>query len=273
MKQKEYVLGSRAEELARLEFQHSVWAREQRALCQRAGIGAGSRVMDLGSGPGFTSFELASIVGPTGRVLARDQSAEFLGFLAAERDRRGLGHVEVSEGPVEELELPAASLDFVYARWLFCWLPDPGQAVERVSRFLRPGGAIVMQEYLDWGAMKLAPREPKFDRLVEACLESWRLAKADMNVAEKMPAFAARAGLTVEHFQIVPRLGRPGSPEWGWLYQFYETYASKLVPQGLLTAAEYAEGFATLQARPDKLERFCITPTMADLVLRKPGPR
>ena len=269
MAAKDYVLGTQADELARLGFQHSVWAREQRALCARAGLGAGHAVLDLGSGPGFTTFELAAIVGPTGRVLACDQSARFLEALRVERDRRGIAGVETIEAAAETLELAPASLDFVYARWLLCWLPDPGVVIERLARFLRPGGAIVLQEYLDWGAMKLAPRDARFDRVVQACLESWRVAKADMDVAEKLPPIAARAGLAVEHFMIVPRAGRPGSPEWRWIEQFFETYAAKLVPQGLLSEREHADGLAALARRPAPDERFCIPPTMADVVLRR----
>ena len=46
-------------------------------------------------------MELAHVVGPTGKVIARDQSAAFLKFLAAERTRRGLHQIEPSEGSVE----------------------------------------------------------------------------------------------------------------------------------------------------------------------------
>ncbi len=145
----EYILGTDREELERLRFQHQVWVKEAYALWERAGLKAGDAVLDLGCGPGFTSFELAWVVGPKGRVIARDQSRPFLDFLAREREHLGLMQVEPSLGPVEELELPREELDAAYARWLFCWLPDAGAVLERVARALKPRGAVVLQDYLD----------------------------------------------------------------------------------------------------------------------------
>jgi hypothetical protein len=67
----EYLLGTDAEELERLRFQHEVWARAGQELFERAGLGAGDVVFDLGCGPGFTSLDLARRVLPGGRVSRR----------------------------------------------------------------------------------------------------------------------------------------------------------------------------------------------------------
>ena len=76
--QDEYILGTDPDELERLRFQHHVWVAPMHELLARAGLGAGQRVLDLGCGPGFTTLELAQFVGPTGRVVASDQSKRFL---------------------------------------------------------------------------------------------------------------------------------------------------------------------------------------------------
>jgi len=269
MTTKDYVLGTQADELARLEFQHKVWTEQAYALFRRAGLRAGQIVLDLGCGPGFTSFELAHVVGPTGKVIARDQSAAFLEFLAAERTRRGLHQIEPSEGTVESLSLAERSLDAIYARWLFCWLADPGAVLERVAKFVRPGGVIVLQEYLDWAAMKHVPRDARFDALVGAGMRSWSDAKARIDIAEEIPTLAARAGLEVVHFQPIARSGRPGSLEWRWIESFFETYAPKLVERGLLTAKDLREWLPSVRASGADDPRCCITPTLADIVLRK----
>lgn len=267
---KDYVLGTQTDELERLEFQHKVWSEQAFALWQRAGLREGQVVLDLGCGPGFTALELASVVGGAGRVIARDQSSAFLAFLAAESERRGLRQIEISAGPAETLELPHGSLDAVYSRWLFCWLANPGLVLQRVAKALRPGGVIVLQEYLDWAAMKHVPRDPTYDKLVAACMRSWIDAKARIDIAEELPALAAQCGLTVEYFKPIARVGSPGSMVWRWLQGFYETYLPKLIERGLLKETELRDGLPLLRPRGAHDDRLWVAPTMADIVLRKP---
>ena len=47
-----YLLGTHAEELERLRFQHELWLPAARAAWQRAGLTAGMRVLDVGAGVG-----------------------------------------------------------------------------------------------------------------------------------------------------------------------------------------------------------------------------
>jgi len=265
-----YILGTEDAELARLRFQHQAWVAQAYALWQRAGLRAGQVVLDLGCGPGFTSCELAHVVGPAGRVVARDRSAGFLAFLSDECERLGWTHVEPSLGEVEDLDLPAASLDAAYARWLLCWLADAGAVVEGVAGALRPGGALLLQEYVDWGAMKLLPRNAAFDRAVEACLESWELGGATIDVGEQVPAMADRCGLAVECFRPVARAGRRGSLEWGWIRGFFGNYLPKLVASGLLDGDEVAAALDALDGLGSTGSGYCYTPTMVDVILRKP---
>ncbi len=270
MESDDYILGTDAVELRRLRFQHEVWVTQAYALWQQAGLRAGQTVLDLGSGPGFTSFDLAQMVGREGRVIARDQSERFLEFLAAERDRLGLAQVEPSLGAVEELALPEDSLDAAYARWLFCWLADPGQVLGRVARAVRSGGAILVQDYLDWGAMKLMPSSAVFERVMQGCLRSWKEGGATIDIAEHMPALAEGCGLEVELFRPIARLGRVGSLEWRWLEKFFESYLPRVVERGLLERADLDAHRREWGARSAAGTSWCVTPTMADIVLRKP---
>src|SRR2546421_1314466 len=74
----DYVLGTGADESVRLGLQHRLWSAATHLLWERAGIQPGQTVLDLGCGPGHAALDLAQIVGPTGRVIAIDESASFL---------------------------------------------------------------------------------------------------------------------------------------------------------------------------------------------------
>jgi len=265
----EYILGTDAEELERLGFQHKVWVRAAYELFERGGLGAGQTVLDLGCGPGFTTLELAQVVGPTGRVHARDISARFLATLRHECARLHLEQVEPSLGPVEELALADGSLDAAYARWLFCWLADPAPALERVRRALRPGGVLLMQEYVDWGAMQMFPHAPAFARAVQAALASWTAGGATIDFAARAPELAPRFGFALEHFAPRARLGRVGSLEWRWIEIFFRLYLPKVVERGLLTQAEFEAWRGEWEERAAEGTSWVQTPTVADVLLRR----
>ena len=266
----DYILGADRAELERLGYQHKVWVEQGYALWTRAGFRAGNRLLDLGCGPGFTTFELAALVGKDGQVFARDMSQGFIEFLGTEAKRRALPQVEASLGPIEDLDVPAESFDGAYARWLFCWLPDAEVALRRVADAVRPGGRIALQEYLDWGAMKMMPRSAAFDRAVLGCMESWRVGGATIDIGEHMPELAAACGLELEHYRPVARIGRVGSLEWRWITTFFSTYVPKITADGLLTQEECDACLEEFARRNRDDLGFAYTPTMTDIILRKP---
>ena len=74
----DYVLGTNDEEIQRLGLQHRVWRPTTLECWRRAGISIGSRVIDIGCGPGYATLDLAEIVGRTGEVFAIERSERFL---------------------------------------------------------------------------------------------------------------------------------------------------------------------------------------------------
>ncbi len=265
----EYILGTDPDELERLRFQHQVWLRQAYDLFARGGLRAGDHVLDLGCGPGFTSIELAHHIGAEGRVIACDQSARFLATLRRECAHLGLRQIEPRLGRVEDLTLEPGELDAAYARWLFCWLPEPGAVLARIAASLRRGGRILLQEYLDWGAMRLVPHGPAFARAVEACLASWRAGGATIDFAAHVPDLAARCDLAITHFEPRARLGAVGSLEWRWIGEFFRLYLPKVVERGLLQAHERDAWQREWDERQALGRGYVATPTVADVVLQK----
>ena len=267
----EYILGADAVELARLRFQHKVWVSQMYAFLETAGLRAGHAVLDLGAGPGYTTLELATIVGETGRVVAVDESESFLNYLRAECDRYELRNVEIVRSRVETLDLPSASFDVAYARWLYCWLSDPEGALRHTATFLRPGGAILLQEYLHWGAMRIIPDDPVVTEAIAACRRSWDAGRADMDIARRFPEIAPRIGLTVELFEPIARMGRVGSLEWQWVGTFLRDYLPKVAARGLYDQAEYPRFLERWRDLERDGASSIFTPLMSQAILRKPA--
>jgi len=66
-------------------------------MIEMAGIGPGSRVLDVAAGAGEQSLRIARRVGPSGRVLATDIAPDLLARAAADAAAEGLGQVETAE--------------------------------------------------------------------------------------------------------------------------------------------------------------------------------
>jgi len=113
-----------------------------------AGIGAGQRVLDIGAGAGDTTFIAAERVGPCGRVLAIDASAEAMEALAA-RLRALPKPLPISVDPVaaESLALEAKSFDVALARNSAMYFSDPPRALGNIRAALRSGGLFVASVY------------------------------------------------------------------------------------------------------------------------------
>ena len=264
-----YLLGTDSEEKRRLETQHRLWAEWAHDLWDRAGFGPGDRLLDLGCGPGFAALELADRAGARGQVLAVDESTRFIGSLADEADRRGLTQLEARVERVEALRLPPGSLDGAFARWLLCFLPDPLPIIERVVSGLRPGGRLVVWDYLNYRATALYPRSRAFERVLAAVDESWRRTGGDLNVGERLPGLITGAGCRVLELVPLSRFARPGTALWQWPTGFFFGYVPKLVEAGLLTEAERESFEAEWREHEQDPGAFLSAPPMIGIVAEK----
>jgi len=112
------------------------------SLIEALGPLAGRHILDVGSGPGDDTRELAELVGPTGRVVGMDLSEAML----AEARRRG-GAVEFTKGDVHAMPFPDASFDGVRAKLVRQHSPDIDAADDELLRVLRPGGRLALFDF------------------------------------------------------------------------------------------------------------------------------
>jgi SAM-dependent methyltransferase len=117
-------------------------------MLDMAGVGSGSRVLDVAAGAGEQTLITARRVGPSGYVLATDISANILEFAAAGARAIGLTNVETRVMDGEKLdELEADSFDAVISRVGLIYFPDQQKALMGMHRALKPGGRIAAIVY------------------------------------------------------------------------------------------------------------------------------
>lgn len=105
-------------------------------------IELGSRVVDVGSGAGFDSFIAATQVGPTGRVVGIDMTAEMLAKARATAAQLELEHVEFREGFAEALPVETGWADVVISNGVINLCADKQAVFAEVFRVLRPGRVL-----------------------------------------------------------------------------------------------------------------------------------
>jgi len=100
-------------------------------------------VGDLGCGTG----QLAETVAPhVHRVIAVDASDD---MLTAARARLGkLSNVDLRQGDLEALPIPAGELDAAVMSLVLHYSPDPARALAEVARVLQPGGRVLIVDML-----------------------------------------------------------------------------------------------------------------------------
>jgi ubiquinone/menaquinone biosynthesis C-methylase UbiE len=266
MSTSDYILGSDDAELARLGAQHQLWAAATAAAWERAGFGAGQRLLDVGAGPGYAAFDLARLVGPAGQVLAVDRSERFLRHLDAQARARGVTNVETRVADVTAFELPEASFDGAFARWVLCFVPDPQALVDGVAQALRPGSRFVVMDYCRYEALTLAPRSAVFERVVRAVADSFRAAGGDPDVGTALPTMMINAGLEVREVRPVVRVARAGSPLWEWPIAFFRGFLPTLVVQGAISQADAESFLRDWDERSTDPAAFLLSPPMVEVI-------
>lgn len=113
------------------------WYR--RMALQRAGLGSGAQVLDVGIGTGLVAREALRLIGMDGRLIGVDPSPGMLGEVR-------LPNVELLQGRAEALPRPDASHDFLSMGYALRHIADVHAAFAEFHRVLRPGGRLLVLE-------------------------------------------------------------------------------------------------------------------------------
>ena len=114
------------------------------ALAAGEGILCGD-LLDVGTGTG----RVLEVLGPhVERGTGIDSSREMLAVARAALEKAGLAHCQVRQADMYNLPFPADAVDLVTIHQVLHYADDPASAVDEAARVLRPGGRLLIVDFL-----------------------------------------------------------------------------------------------------------------------------
>lgn len=269
----DYVLGTHNDEHARLGMQHSLWQEFVLDAWKRAGICTGTRVVDVGAGPGFATMDLADIVGATGHVTAVEISSKFAQEVKDQANVRGLKNISVHIVDLMHEDIPLGSagvtFDAAWCRWVCMFVPDVGALVRCVHNALRAGGVAVFHEYVHYETYGLQPPTPGIDSFTQAAMKSFSARGGNANIAGTLLKELRQHGFEIMSIKPIARSARPHEPLWQWPAGFIRTYLPRLVELGQVDNAFAGNVLAELARAEQDPQSIMLTPTVLEVIARK----
>jgi SAM-dependent methyltransferase len=179
-------------------------------------LAPGDHVLDAACGSGHASVPAAERVGPTGRVIGVDLAADLLALARAKAARRGLDHLELRLGDMQDIEYGDGRFDAVLCVFaLFC-VPDMVAQVGRFWRHLRPGGRLGVTIWAP-EALEPARRGIWLPALAAELPERGRHSTArDRLDGDQLRAVLAQAGIAASELVACDEAQPLASPESWW---------------------------------------------------------
>ena len=266
---RDYVLGTHEEELARLGLQHRVWRPVVLDCWQRAGITVGKRVLDVGAGPGYAAVDLAEIVGATGEVVALERSQNFVRAMEEACRARSLTNVKIHELDLMAGELPRGNYDFSWCRWVMSFVSDPAILIRKLGDVMPKGSVAIFHEYGHYETWHFFPRLPNQERFREHVIETWRESGGEPDGAVPLATLLPANGFTIRSARPHLFCVRPTDYMWQWPATFIETYLPRLIEMGRINE-EFADQVRDELAKAEKNQNaIMITPLVLEIIAEK----
>ncbi len=156
----------------------------------------GEKVLDLGSGGGIDVLLSARRVGPTGFAYGLDMTDAMLEVAEHNRTEASVENVQFLKGIIEDIPLPAQSVDVVISNCVINLSADKSQVLREAYRVLTPGGRFAVSDIVIQG--HLPP-------VIQQDMEAWAGCIAGALEEETYRHLLTEAGFTAIEIEVTRR--------------------------------------------------------------------
>jgi ubiquinone/menaquinone biosynthesis C-methylase UbiE len=189
------------------------------------GLTTDMQVMDVGSGTGIRSIEIAKYL-KRGSLLGIDNSDKLLDIARSHQAECGVKNAEFKKIDIYSRDLPSARFDLIYVRLVIQHLPDPVKAMKNLFRALKKGGILFLEETdRDW--MMTYPTVPEWEETYSAVKSIQRKNGGDPNSGRKLGSYLSRAGFKKIEIKMIPVCGGKAEVQ-RWLTYYAPTFFNNL---------------------------------------------
>lgn len=191
----EYAWENRDQERERLASQGDALRPATERLFRAAGIGAGMRVLDCGSGAGDVAIIAAELVTATGRVVGVDRDAG--NVEAANRRVQDIGLTNVRFETGDVAVPPVGPFDAIVGRLVLMYQPDVEAVLRALADRLESGGVMAFLEYEHNppSPVILWPRSPTMDLLMAWTDAAFDALGNQARMGTRLPSLLTSVGL------------------------------------------------------------------------------
>ncbi|TVT59358.1 methyltransferase domain-containing protein [Amycolatopsis rhizosphaerae] len=173
---------------------HAVRTAEDSAAYLLPHLRPGMALLDVGSGPGTITADLAALVAP-GEVTALEPTREALALAERTAAERGAGNMRFDTGDVHSLPHPDGRFDVVHAHQVLQHVHDPVLALREMRR-VRTADGVVAARDADYAAMTWYPEIPALDEWLSVYRRTARHNGGEPDAGRRLLSWARKAGFT-----------------------------------------------------------------------------
>ena len=226
--------------------------RQRMRTLEALQLKAGEFVLDVGCGTGLLAYDMAALVGETGRVVGIDNNRHRLRL--AKRRCADLAQVQMKHGKAEELSEANESFDAVSCVQVLLYLPDVATALAEIHRVLKPGSRIIIVE-TDWRGTVLNSCDDSLTRKVLAAFDD---SVANPNLPTRLGPMLKSRGFSAVRVDAFPLVNTSYAPS-SWSVEMLELFTRYALEREAVSPAD-------AEAWLDDLERkgaegsyfFCV---------------